>query len=111
MGALGYAVLLAVSSVRSDQHVPVVSAVGLVGVFTGFGVGLALCAVWLWRARRRARALAAVVHALLVLISFSIGTASVPVALAFLVVGGGGLATLFARPTSRALGRSRLPGS
>lgn len=111
LAALLYAVLLALSAVRSGQQQSVVSVVGLVVVFAAFGAGLTVCAVGLWRARRRPRAPAAVVHALLVLIGVSVGTASVPFALAFLVVGGGGLATLFARPTSRALGSGRLPGS
>lgn len=111
MAALLYAALLGISFVRSDRDLSVVSAVGLVAVFVAFGAGLVLCAVGLWRARRRARAFAAVVHALVVLISFSVGAASIPFALVLFVVGGGGLATLFARPTSRALGRGRLPGS
>ena len=106
-----YAALLAVSFVRTDQDISAVSALGLVAVFAVLGAGLAVCAVGLWRAHRRPRAFAAVVHALVVAVSFSIGGASLAFGLAFLVVGGGGLASLFARPTSRALGQGRLPGS
>lgn len=110
VAALVYAVLLAISFVRSRRDLPVASALGLVAVFAVLGFGLAVSAVALWRGRRRPRAFAVVLHALVALIGLSTVAASPWFGSAFVVVGGAGLATLFANPTSRALGRGRLPG-
>jgi len=111
VAALAWSVLLAISFMRSHRDLSVPSALGLVAVFAVLGVGLAVSAAALWRGRRRPRAFAVVMHALVTLIGFSTVAASPWFGSAFVVAGGAGLATLFANPTSRALGRGRLPGS
>ena len=96
---------------RAGRTLPLGPVLGLGAVFALFAVALAFAAVGLWRNRRRPRAFAAVVHALVVLVGLGFFPGGWRYGVAFVLVGGGGLAVLFARPTSRSLGEGRLPGT
>lgn len=105
-----FAVLVLVGAVRSGRTLPLGPVLGLGAVFLAFGAALSMAGIALWRNHRRARSFAAVMHGLVVLVGLGFFPAGWRFGLAFLVVGGGGLAALFARPTARSLGEGRLPG-
>ena len=95
---------------RGRRTLPLGPVLGVAALFLLFALALAFAAVGLWRNHRRPRAFAAVVHALVVLVGLSSLAGDWRYGVAFVLVGGGGLAALFARPTSRSLGQGRLPG-
>ncbi len=106
-----FAAILVVGAFRSERTLPLGPVLGLGAVFAAFAVPLAFAAVGLWRNSRRLRSFAVVVHALVALVGLTFFPGGWRYGLAFVLVGGGGLAALLARPTSRSLGEGRLPGT
>lgn len=110
LGALGYAALILVVNLRARGQGPLTAGLALAAVFALIGAGLVLSAVMLARVRRRPVAFATVMHGIVALIGLSSLRTALPAGAALLVLGGGGIATLFARSSRAALGRPRLPG-
>lgn len=111
VAAGSFAAVVLVGAFGSRRTLPLGPVLGLGAVFALFAAALAIAAVGLWRNNRRPRSFAVVMHGLVVLVGLGFFPAGWPYGLAFLVVGGGGLAALFARATSRSLGQGRLPGT
>ncbi len=110
IGAFGYGVLILVADLRSGGPPSLTVGLALTAVFALIGAGLLVSAVALARGKRRPVAFATVMHAIVALLGLSSLRAALPVGAALVVLGGGGIAALFARSSRRALGTARLPG-